>query len=152
MVTPAIQMLALIAATAAFLPAAPKEVVVAAAANLSEALPEIGRAFEASTGIHPVFSYGSTAQLARQIENAAPFDVFLSADAEHVDELVAKGLIARTSRAVYATGVLALWIPPGSHTGVKRLEDLTLPTVRIIAIARPELAPYGQASIDTLTH
>ena len=110
----------------------------------------VGPAFEAQTGIHPIFSFASTAQLTRQIENGAPFDVFAAADSEHVDELEKKGLLVPGSRAVYATGVLALWIPPGSSARISRLNDLTLPEIRIIAIAKPELAPYGLAAIDTL--
>jgi molybdate transport system substrate-binding protein len=51
---------------------------------------------------------------------------------------------------VYARGVLALWIPGGSSAVVSRLEDLTLPTVRVVAVAKPDLAPYGQAAIDSL--
>lgn len=132
--------------------AAPKQVTVAAAANLAQMLPEIGRAFESASGIHPVFSFGSTAQLAQQIESGAPFDVFMAADSEHPDDLIAKGYLLKDSRAIYATGVLALWIPPQSKAGVTRVEDLARPDVRVIAIARPELAPYGQASVETLTH
>ncbi|MFZ0336844.1 MAG: molybdate ABC transporter substrate-binding protein, partial [Terracidiphilus sp.] len=90
------------------------EITIAAAANLMEVARVLGSDFEAQTKIHPVFSFGSTAQLATQIENSGPFDVFLAADAEHVDKLVREGLLLPGSDAVYATGVLALWIPPGS--------------------------------------
>ena len=84
------------------------EITVAAAANLIEVAQTLGSEFEAQTKIHPVFSFGSTAQLATQIENSAPFDVFLSADAEHVDKLGHEGLLASGSNAAYAVGVLAL--------------------------------------------
>src|SRR6202453_3770775 len=73
---------------------APKaEITVAAAANLTEVAQTLGSEFEAQTKIHPVFSIGSTAQLATQIENSAPFDVFLAADADHVDKLAHEGLM-----------------------------------------------------------
>jgi molybdate transport system substrate-binding protein len=113
-----------------------REVTVAAAANLNEVFQVIGPQFEAATGIHPVFSFASTAQLAMQIANGAPFDVFAAADVEHVPE----------PRVIYATGILALWFPgkPGS------LEDLTQPAVKVIAMAKPELAPYGLAAKQTL--
>lgn len=123
---------------------------MAAAANLIDVFQQVGPQFEAQAGIHPIFSFASTAQLTRQIENGAPFDVFAAADSEHVDELEKKGLLIPKSRAVYATGVLALWTPPGSSARVARVEDLTSPGVRVIAIAKPELAPYGQAAVDTL--
>src|SRR5713101_7330550 len=97
---------------ASLLGAQPKpEIVIAAAANLTQAMQAIGPSFEAETGIHPVFSFASTSQLAQQIEYGAPFDVFLAADAEHVDQLDLKGLLAPASRAVYAQGIVALWIP-----------------------------------------
>jgi molybdate transport system substrate-binding protein len=90
--------------------------------------------------------------LTQQIENSAPFDVLAAADAEHVEELDQKGFLAKGSAAVYATGVLALWIPPQSGAAVNRIEDLTTAQARTIAVAKPELAPYGQATVDTLHH
>ncbi len=132
--------------------AAPKEpVTIAAAANLSEVCQTLGAQFETETGIHPVFSFGSTALLTQQIENGAPFDLFLAADAEHPEKLDREGLLAPGSRVVYATGVLALWVPPQSRAKIERLEDLAGADVHVIAVARPELAPYGQATVETLT-
>jgi molybdate transport system substrate-binding protein len=128
------------------------EVTIAAAANLTEVLQRLGPRFEAQTGIHPVFSFASTAQLAQQIENQAPFDVLAAADAVHVDALDRQGLLVPGSRAVYATGLLALWIPPRTNAAIGRIEVLASPEVRVIAVAKPELAPYGQASIDALKH
>src|SRR5271170_4063749 len=131
---------------------APAEITVAAAANLTEMSQTLGSEFEAQYKIHPVFSIGSTAQLATQIENSAPFDVFLSADAEHVDKLDHAGLLAPGSSSVYAVGVLALWIPPGSKAHVSKLEDLKGSDVKVIALANPKLAPYGAAAVETLQH
>lgn len=126
------------------------EIVVAAAANLSEVFRALGPQFEAVTGVHPVFSFASTAQLAQQIERAAPFDVFAAADTEHVDQLVSKGVLLAASRLVYAQGSVALWIPPGGPANLRRLEDLRREDVRVIAIANPQLAPYGQAAVAAL--
>lgn len=125
-------------------------VTIAAAANLTDVFQAIGPEFEAATGVHPVFSFGSTAQLTQQIENSAPFDVFTAADATHVAELDRKGLLLAQSRAVYARGILALWIPAGAKAVIDRLEDLANPSVRFIAVAKPELAPYGQAAVEAL--
>jgi molybdate transport system substrate-binding protein len=127
-----------------------REVTVAAAANLGDVFQALGPQFEAATGIHPVFSFASTAQLAQQIENSAPFDVFAAADVEHVDQLDKKGLLLGGSRAVYATGILALWIPPGSPAKIDGPEGLVQPAVKVIALAKPELAPYGLAARETL--
>jgi molybdate transport system substrate-binding protein len=129
---------------------AKREVTVAAAANLSSVFQQVGSRFEAETGIHPVFSFASTAQLTQQIENSAPFDVFAAADSQHVDDLDRRGLLTPGSRAIYARGVLALWIPPRSPARIGRIEDVDSPTVHVIAIANPKLAPYGEAAIETL--
>jgi len=126
------------------------EVTIAAAANLGDVFQTIGAQFEQTTGIHPVFSFGSTAQLTQQIEHSAPFDLFAAADASHVEQLEREGRLEHGSKAVYATGILALWLPASSHMQSGRIEDLISPDVRVIAIARPELAPYGAATVETL--
>jgi len=126
------------------------KLTVAAAANLTDAFGEVGPAFKAQTGVEVIFSYGSTAQLAQQIDNGAPFDLFAAADTEHVDSLVSTRKLTGDSRAVYALGQLALWIPSGEQSGVRELKDLAAKPVRFIALAQPELAPYGQASIEAL--
>jgi molybdate transport system substrate-binding protein len=120
---------------------------VAAAANLTGAFAQIGQAFTQETGVRVVFSYASTAQLTQQIENAAPFDVFAAADTVHIDQLVRDGRILPESRVTYARGRLALWDPQGA---VKKLDDLTAPSVRFVAIAKPEAAPYGEAAVESL--
>ncbi len=126
------------------------KLTVAAAANLMDAFGEVGGAFQAKTGVKVIFSYGSTAQLATQIDNGAPFDVFAAADTEHVDSLVAARKLTGDSRAIYALGQLALWIPEGGPSGVHELKDLAGQQIRFIAIAQPELAPYGRATVDVL--
>jgi molybdate transport system substrate-binding protein len=126
------------------------KLTVAAAANLMDVFGEVGHAFQAKTGVEVIFSYGSTAQLATQIENGAPFDVFAAADTEHVDSLVTEQKITSDSRAIYALGQLALWIPEGGPAGFHELKDLAGPQIGFIAIAQPELAPYGQATVEVL--
>lgn len=120
---------------------------VAAAANLTDVFAAIGQAFTQQTGIHLVFSYASTAQLAQQIENAAPFDVFAAADTVHIDQLVRDSKISPESRVLFARGRLALWSPQRT---VKKLEDLTEPSFRFVALAQPEAAPYGEAAVESL--
>jgi molybdate transport system substrate-binding protein len=126
------------------------KLTVAAAANLTDVFAGMGRAFQEKTGVELIFSYGSTAQLAQQIDNGAPFDLFAAADTEHVDSLVSTRKLLGESRAVYALGQLALWIPRGEETGVRELKDLAGQAVRFVAVAQPDLAPYGQATIEAL--
>lgn len=125
------------------------ELVVAAAANLTEAFGEVGRRFAAREGVRVVYSFGATADLARQIEQGAPFDVFAAADVEHVDALAAKGLLAEGPRAVYARGRLVLWVPRAG-AAVARVEDLTGAGVTRVAVAKPDLAPYGRAAVEAM--
>ncbi len=131
----------------ASVPARP-ELNVATAANLTRVFGNLGQIFEQQTGIHVIFSFGATAQLAQQIEHGAPFDVFAAADTEHIDELARKGLILPT-RAIYARGKLVLWVPE-ARVPVERLEDLARADVTHVAIANPQLAPYGRAAVETL--
>jgi molybdate transport system substrate-binding protein len=138
---------ALVACGVACRKAEQPDLTVAAAANLTGAFAQIGQAFTQETGIHVVFSYASTAQLAQQIENAAPFDVFAAADTVHVDQLVRVGKILPESRVLFARGRLALWDP---HGAIQKLEDLTAPSIRFVAIAKPEAAPYGEAALESL--
>ncbi|HEY6229938.1 MAG TPA: molybdate ABC transporter substrate-binding protein [Pyrinomonadaceae bacterium] len=126
------------------------QLTVAAAANLTDALGAIGPRFTSATGIRLVVSFGATADLAKQIENGAPFDVFLAADTEHVDQLESKGLLAPGSRAIYARGRLVMWLPPGSKLKAEKIQDITGTQFERIAIAKPDLAPYGRAAVESL--
>lgn len=124
--------------------------IVAAAANLTSVFGEVGSAFKAKTGLEVSFSFGSTAELAQQITHGAPYDVFAAADVEHIDSLVSSGKLVADSQAIYALGQLALWIPKGEASGIRELKDLAGQQVRYIAVAQPDLAPYGRATIEVL--
>lgn len=124
--------------------------IVAAASNLTDAFAELGPRFTSKTGIRVVFSFGATADLAKQIENGAPFDVFAAADTEHVEQLEAKGLLEPGTRALYARGRLVMWLPPGSNLRAERIQDITAKAFERIAIAKPDVAPYGRAAVESL--
>lgn len=126
------------------------EIVVAAAANLTDAFAEVGPRFTGKTGVRVVFSFGATADLAKQIENGAPFDVFTSADTEHVEGLERKGLLTAGSRALYARGRLVMWLPPGRNLKAQRIEDIVAKEFDRIAVAKPDVAPYGRATVESL--
>ncbi len=123
---------------------------VAAAASLAPILDELGQIYEDETGETVVFSYGSTGNLAQQIRNGAPFDLFASADALHVDELIAEGLLDEDSRLAFAQGVLILVVAPELGLALNSVEDLADPIVRDVAIANPRHAPYGMAAAQAL--
>jgi molybdate transport system substrate-binding protein len=128
--------------------APPREVRVAAAADLKFALDAVFAATAASTrGIRPAVTYGSSGSFFAQIENGAPYDLFLSADAVYPKRLAAKGL-AEGELFLYAVGRIALWVPASSKLDLRALglRALLDPSVRKVAIANPRHAPYGRAS------
>ena len=127
-----------------------QEITVAAAANLTDAFTEMGKEFTSKTGVRVRLSFGATADLARQIENDAPFDVFASADVEHIDKLKDAGLLLPGTIRLFARGRLVLWIPQGSPFDFNRIEDITRAEIERISIAKPDLAPYGRATIEAL--
>ena len=130
-----------------------REVRVAAAADLKFALDAVFAATTASTrGIRPVVTYGSSGSFYAQIENGAPFDLFLSADAQYPRRLAAKGL-ADGEPFLYAVGRIALWVPASSRLdlGTLGLRALLDPSVRKVAIANPRHAPYGRAAEAAMT-
>ncbi|GAB4359920.1 MAG: hypothetical protein OHK0021_04060 [Bryobacter sp.] len=81
--------------------------------------------------------------LARQIEEGAPFDVFLSANEAFMEQLTKRGKVQREAIQVYAIGRIGLWSRSGA---IRTLNDLDQPAVRAIAIANPKVAPYGMAA------
>jgi molybdate transport system substrate-binding protein len=128
--------------------------LVAAASDLQFALDEIVARFRRDTGIAPRVSYGSSGNFTRQIEQGAPFELFLSADEAYVDRLAARGL-TRGDGALYAIGRIALFAPHGSplepDPGLKNLAArLASGESGRLAIANPEHAPYGRAAEQAL--
>jgi molybdate transport system substrate-binding protein len=134
--------------------AAGREINVAAAADLSSALQEIAADYEKRTGISVKISYGASGALTQQIQNGAPFDVFFSADMDYPRQLIASGLAESATLYRYAVGRLVLWVPADSPLDVehKGMDVLLDPSVKKIAIANPQHAPYGRAAAATLKH
>jgi molybdate transport system substrate-binding protein len=139
--------LALTAACAG--PTEAAETRVAVAANFAEPAREIAARFAAATGHKAVLSFGASGQFFAQIANGAPFDIFLSADAERPIRAEADGLSVRGSRFTYATGRLVLWSrAPGLVDGGGAI--LARGGFAKLAIADPKTAPYGLAAVETL--
>ncbi len=123
----------------------PRKVAIAAAADLNFALEEISREFRAA---HPdldlQMAYGSSGNFYAQIRNQAPFDIFLSADVEYPRKLAQEGIGARDSLFVYAVGRIVVWVPASSP--LDPATALRAASVRHVAIANPQHAPYGRAA------
>jgi molybdate transport system substrate-binding protein len=123
-------------------PALRAQITIAAAADLSP----LESALKQAYGGDLRFSFASSGSLLRQIENGAPFDVFLSASEQYIQEGIGKGFLTGPSR-VYAKGRIALFSRSGTF---KTLEQLRDPKVLHIAIANPAYAPYGLAAKQAL--
>ena len=131
-----------------------QEITVAAAADLSTALPEIAAKYKSETGQEVKLTFGSSGNLTTQIRNGAPFDVFFSADDEYPKQLIEAGLAENSSLYTYAVGHLVLWVLSGSTLDLEKLgmQALLDPSVKKLAIANPEHAPYGRAAQSALRH
>ncbi len=143
---------------------------IAAAADLEPVLPPILAQFEQATGIHSEATYQASAMLTTEIENGAPFDLFLSADLSYPKRLIEAGLADAAGSAdsttpiTYAKGTLVLWerktgAPADrsssagwkdSHLPPPSLDLLRSPDLKRLAIANPDRAPYGRAAIAAL--
>ena len=143
----------------AALPAAAAEngsITVFAAASLTDALNEIGKAYEAKTGTHVVFSFAASSVLARQIENSAGADMFLSADLDWMDYLDKKNLIAPGTRHTLLSNHLVLIAPAGLKVAVKIAPQFDLAGAlgsSRLALADPASVPagkYGKAALTNL--
>ena len=128
----------------------PVTLTVSAAADLTYAFGEIGKQFEAETGNKVVFNFGSTGQLAQQIEQGAPVDLFAAANVSYVDDLEQKGLVLPDTKQLYARGRITLWTRADSPLQITKVEDLTRPDIMRIAIANPDHAPYGVAAREAM--
>jgi molybdate transport system substrate-binding protein len=135
---------------------APDIPAIAAAADLKYALAETAQAFEKDSGRKLRISFGSSGNFTQQIEQGAPFELFLSADEAYVFRLADQGLTADRG-APYAVGRIVLFVPQGSPLKADAsLADLkaSLADGRLkrFAIANPEHAPYGRAARAVLQH
>jgi molybdate transport system substrate-binding protein len=130
-----------------------QKLTVAAAADLRFALDELVLQFRAT---HPAvdlaITYGSSGNFFAQIQNGAPFDVFLSADVDYPRRLVAASLASKDSLFLYGAGRIVVWVPAGSPLDPAALgiHALEAASVRHIAIANPQHAPYGRAAVAAL--
>jgi molybdate transport system substrate-binding protein len=130
---------------------AAQQITVAAAADLQFAMQEVAARFQKETAKTVKVIYGSSGNFFQQIQNGAPFDMFFSANLDYPKKLEAAGLIERGSFYPYAKGKIVIWVRNESkldlNSGMKVLMD---PSVKKIAIANPQHAPYGQAAVAAM--
>lgn len=123
---------------------------IAAASDLTDLEPKLASSYRKThpgTDIRWVTS--ASGVLTQQIENGAPYDLFMSANVQFIDRLSSNGKIEPRSITAYAVGQVAiLWRDRKHHD----LSDLRQNWVRIVALPNPQLAPYGTAAVESLQH
>ena len=128
-----------------------QEITVAAAADLQFAMQDVAARFQKETGKTVKLIYGSSGNFFQQIQNGAPFDMFFSANLDYPKKLEAAGLTEPGSYYEYAKGKIVIWVRSESKldlsSGMKVLLD---PSVKKIAVANPQHAPYGQAAVAAM--
>lgn len=142
--------LCLVAGTAPAVQA--QELIVSAAASLTDAFSDIEPAFEkAHPGVDVVMNFASSGALYRQIEQGAPADVYASANPKWMIKAVENGFVNKADAQVFARNSLVLATPRDNPAGVKSLGDLTGGAVKTIGIGTPETVPAGQYAKGALT-
>lgn len=123
---------------------------IAAAADLQPVLPKFIAEFESQNGIRVEASYASSATLATQILNGAPYDLFLAANRGFPQKIVDARLAVESTPVTYARGILVLWVRNNLLSGPITMQSLKDPRIHRIAVANPVHAPYGTAAMAAL--
>jgi molybdate transport system substrate-binding protein len=119
---------------------------IAAAADLQPVLSALIEQFEKQTHKKVDASYASSATLATQIINGGPFGLFLAADLSFPQKVIAAGLGDSAEPVPYARGTLVLWARNNSPIQPLSMDSLRNPSLKTVAVANPEHAPYGRAA------
>jgi molybdate transport system substrate-binding protein len=128
-----------------------KKITVAVAANMQYPMNKLKEKFEQQSGIKVEVILSSSGKLTQQIQEGAPYDVFISADTTYPQTLY-KNKFATAPPKVYAKGVLVLWTTTPGIEPTKDLKVLLTNNVKKIAIANPKTAPYGVAAETILKY
>jgi molybdate transport system substrate-binding protein len=140
-VTRALGLAVMLCFSAASAPAT--QVVVFAAASLTESLRQIAGDYKSISRDELVFNFGGSSTLARQIEEGAPADLFFSADEAQMDRLRAKGLVVEESRTNLLSNTLVIVVAATEGAAVTSAQDLAAPAIRRIALGDPKAVPIG---------
>lgn len=119
------------------------EIHVSAAASLTDALRDLKAAYEKAGGDTVVLNLGASSLLARQIEEGAPADLFLSADEARMDQLQKAGLVLAGTRRSVLANTLVVVVPTDSPLKLSSPADLAGPGVKALALAETRTVPAG---------
>ncbi len=119
------------------------ELTVDAAASITDAMKEIGAAYEKESGDKLQFNFGASSMLARQIEEGAPADLFFSADEAKMDVLEKKDLLLPGTRRSLLSNLLVIVVPPDANAVPRSAADLAKPEFKKLALAETQTVPAG---------
>lgn len=125
-----------------------KSLTVFAAASLSEAFTEIGKQFDAANGTQTRFNFAGSQQLAQQIVQGAPVDVFASANRAQMEAVIEAGEVISGTQQTFVRNRLVVIYPRANPAGLTQLEDLARPGVKLVLAAKE--VPVGQYALDFL--
>ncbi|MEI7849715.1 MAG: molybdate ABC transporter substrate-binding protein [Chloroflexota bacterium] len=129
--------------------AEPVKLTVFAAASLTNAFGEIGKAFEAANpGVTVKFNFGGSQTLRTQVEQGAPGDIFVSANAKEMDALVKSGFVATNSAKIFLTNQLVVIMPKNNPARLVELKDLEKPGLKLVLAAKE--VPVGNYALQVL--
>ena len=128
------------------------ELIIAAASNLQFALKEIGENFTTEYPYSITFVWGSTGSLSNQIENGAPYDIFIAAHESFMHRLQLKGLLLDNAAKAFISGQLAIGVSDTNKENLRTLQDFLHPGITRIVIASPKHAPFGIAAKEALVN
>jgi molybdate transport system substrate-binding protein len=130
---------------------AAQSLTVAAAADLQFAMQDVAAQFQKQTGHEVKLIYGSSGNFFQQLQNGAPFDMFFSANLDYPKKLQTAGLTEPGSFYEYAKGKIVVWVPKDSMLDLSSgLQSVLNPSIKKIAVANPQHAPYGQAAVAAM--
>lgn len=130
-----------------------QEVNVAAAISLKEAITQCAAEFEKDAKTRVKFNFGGSGELAAQIEQGAPIDLFISAAQEQIDQLDRAKVVDGASRVIIARNRLVLIVPANAKNAPESFADLQDgKKVSTIAIGQPKTVPAGKYAMQVLTH
>ena len=131
---------------------ADQELIVSAAASLTNAMKEAAGQFEAThPGAKILCNFAASGSLLQQMAHGAPVDVFAAVDQKTMDQAQEKGLIVPASRKDFVSNTLGLIVPLDSQMALGGIKDLTKPGVKRVALGNPESVPVGRYTREALT-
>jgi molybdate transport system substrate-binding protein len=131
---------------------AQQELIVSAAASLTNAFENLGKQFEtANPGVKVILNFGASGALLQQIDKGAPVDVFASADQKTMDQAKEKSLILSDTRKDFVSNGLVLIVPKDAKLTVKAVKDLSDAKIARIAMGNPETVPAGRYAQEVLS-